>query len=584
MGNQNKEKGYALIIVLFTIIFITIITAVFMRGALSNIKQETAVDESNLTVVAAESGVDYYSWLIKNKYKEYLYGTGADKGLIAIANERFSAASVNNKNEPKEISPAEYKSIQNDLTKIAGKDLRDYANGLIEPENEKKEIIKDYTHKLLKVTLENDLTLPDGKTGFKINGTVAGINLKGETPSNRYNKKLEFEQLYIIPNFESGDSDSGTVGAIDIPEPKDIPLASLGELNKSDICNINSGKIMNNQKCYLVATRKDNINQIESTVFIDGSFEFLSEIDIKNGLLVVDGKLTSKDALDIDKNSKVWLKSDLKVTKQLKVVQNNILRVGGILNALDDMKVTESDVWVGSSATVDKQMKIEKNSSLRVGGALIAKDDLKINKSIVWVGGSATVTKELDVESGSSLGVKGSLTAYDDVKVNKSSLVVGGAISTPKDFKIEKGSAKIAGSMSVGKEFKAEKSSILIGGALSVPDDMKINKSKVVVGGELSFSKKLKVEGNSKLCVGWNLVLNKPGELEISDTSRVIVKVTSALKNRIPKVDYITSQAEYDKECSLEFDVSTEQDDLDAIELDWRAPVIEKVEYLNDSK
>lgn len=70
MGNKKNEQGYALLIVLFLVVFIMIVTAVFMRGSISNAKQERKVDQNHLSVVAAEMGVDYYSTLFTNKFLE----------------------------------------------------------------------------------------------------------------------------------------------------------------------------------------------------------------------------------------------------------------------------------------------------------------------------------------------------------------------------------------------------------------------------------------------------------------------------------------------------------------------------------
>ena len=69
MKRIKEENGYALIIVLFAIVFITTISAVFMRGSISNLKQDQRVDESNLTTTVAEAGLDYYVWEIEKEYE-----------------------------------------------------------------------------------------------------------------------------------------------------------------------------------------------------------------------------------------------------------------------------------------------------------------------------------------------------------------------------------------------------------------------------------------------------------------------------------------------------------------------------------
>lgn len=66
----RDEKGYALLIVLVLVVFIMAVTAVFMRGSISNAKQEKKVDENHLSVVAAEMGVDYYTTMYTNKFME----------------------------------------------------------------------------------------------------------------------------------------------------------------------------------------------------------------------------------------------------------------------------------------------------------------------------------------------------------------------------------------------------------------------------------------------------------------------------------------------------------------------------------
>lgn len=69
----KSEKGYALLVVLFLIVFIFTVSAVFIRGSLSNAKQEQRVDQNHLAVVAAEMGVDYYIGKVNNEERKILY-------------------------------------------------------------------------------------------------------------------------------------------------------------------------------------------------------------------------------------------------------------------------------------------------------------------------------------------------------------------------------------------------------------------------------------------------------------------------------------------------------------------------------
>lgn len=68
MNSRKNEQGYALLLVLFLVVFIMAISAVFMRGALSHAKQEKTIDQNHLSVVAAEMGVEYYTTLFTNEF------------------------------------------------------------------------------------------------------------------------------------------------------------------------------------------------------------------------------------------------------------------------------------------------------------------------------------------------------------------------------------------------------------------------------------------------------------------------------------------------------------------------------------
>ena len=70
MKPLKNEQGYALLIVLFFVVFIMIVSALFMRGSISNAKQERIIDNTNLAYYAAEMGVDYYIHKIGNIEKE----------------------------------------------------------------------------------------------------------------------------------------------------------------------------------------------------------------------------------------------------------------------------------------------------------------------------------------------------------------------------------------------------------------------------------------------------------------------------------------------------------------------------------
>ncbi|WP_203333132.1 hypothetical protein [Planococcus beigongshangi] len=61
MKQFKDEQGYALLVVLLMVVLFLGLSAVFMAGSMSNAKQETTVDTSNLAVAAAEMGVLYHT-------------------------------------------------------------------------------------------------------------------------------------------------------------------------------------------------------------------------------------------------------------------------------------------------------------------------------------------------------------------------------------------------------------------------------------------------------------------------------------------------------------------------------------------
>ncbi|MCM3756140.1 hypothetical protein M3197_01440 [Sporosarcina aquimarina] len=73
MDRMSNDRGYALILVLLLIVLITSIGAVFMRGAISNAKQEKGTDNNHLSVVAAEMGAEYYVTSFTNSYHNVKY-------------------------------------------------------------------------------------------------------------------------------------------------------------------------------------------------------------------------------------------------------------------------------------------------------------------------------------------------------------------------------------------------------------------------------------------------------------------------------------------------------------------------------
>ena len=83
MKKMLNDGGYALLIVLFTIIIFLSLSAVFMRASLNHVTQEQTVDKNNQAVVAAELGVKYVESQMQNQIT-FLYNKNVNELRIAV--------------------------------------------------------------------------------------------------------------------------------------------------------------------------------------------------------------------------------------------------------------------------------------------------------------------------------------------------------------------------------------------------------------------------------------------------------------------------------------------------------------------
>ena len=381
MKRNTDEKGYALIIVLFSIIFITVITAVFMRGSLSNIKQEHRVDESNLTVTAAEAGVDYYSWEFKKEYQKN------KATLIAFAED------LEKKQSGKDKTP-NYPDIQN-KTALELKSIL---------EKKRIELIKknyelfDYTHQLY--LQSNDITIiplteedkeDKNPIYLMINGKVKGEH------AGEYNvmKDLTFQQKFIIPTLEKG-STTGDVGVGDI-----IDVPSWIEKNKPTKSCVNESKIKND--CY--ANTKNNLDKLEEVikrayVYKQGDINTKKDLELDKGYMFVSGTLDVKEELELESGSQLFVGKDLFVRKkdELELEDASYLFVQGNADISGDVEIDDgSYFYVGKDAIIHKEIEIEGSS--------------KKKGSTMHVGGKLTFLKEIEMEDSTNLYVGGLLTS-----------------------------------------------------------------------------------------------------------------------------------------------------------------------------
>ncbi|MGE6488276.1 hypothetical protein [Paenisporosarcina sp. NPDC076898] len=97
MKKMLNERGYALLIVLFTIIIFLSMSAVFMGASLNHVTQEQTVDKNNQAVVAAELGIKYVDSHMQNQ-AEILYKKHLSELKTAVNNLKNCNGNFQNSN------------------------------------------------------------------------------------------------------------------------------------------------------------------------------------------------------------------------------------------------------------------------------------------------------------------------------------------------------------------------------------------------------------------------------------------------------------------------------------------------------
>jgi len=189
MKMRKNEQGYALLIVLFLVVFIMSVSSVFMRGAISNAKQEQIVDTNNMAVVAAEMGIKYYVNDIKNE---------ENRIFKYVQSEMKKKVICNKENKPKGCET---------LDKIKQNAKDEY----------RKEFDKLIASYVLKIgTLRNDINPLDIKMTYKLfsfkkiigsEDITIEVGVKGTSSSNDENLTAIIN--YKVPEVTGGGNGTG---------------------------------------------------------------------------------------------------------------------------------------------------------------------------------------------------------------------------------------------------------------------------------------------------------------------------------------------------------------------------------------
>jgi len=209
-----NERGYALLIVLFTIIIFLSISAVFMSASLNHVNQEQTVDKNNQAVVAAELGVKYVDSHMHNQ-AEILYKKHLNELKNAINNLKNCNGNSQNSNCKTQLT------IDSLISQQTAKYQVELASSYQSFKTMDKEIIDNKVDfSILDETIVTALetTVVEGVTYYKLPFSVEGN-------TNHKPAVLKNELLIPKPNFVSSITSSNT--------PTPVPdTSNSSELNK----------------------------------------------------------------------------------------------------------------------------------------------------------------------------------------------------------------------------------------------------------------------------------------------------------------------------------------------------------------
>ena len=449
MKNAKNEQGYALLLVLLVIVFITILTAVFLRSSISNAKQEGNTDTSHLTYVAAEAGVDYYKTLYSNQYYESV--KDIEESAKKLIQDRIDKRDKKSK-DPTTQDYEEARKHAASLLKAKLETIKDTQNSSKVIKIDDSYVFVGNDKKLATITVQSD------NITVLVSGSVIGRNVK-----ENKERTLSFTQSYLLPSFDpadwggqgvatSGNGDWTYPGHGATKECKDTTKIEgkicVSEKNSSKIKEIDDKSTV-----YFPVGNNSTVSDFEiekSKVHVKGDFNLSKgELEVENSLMTVEGSVIAKKEIEID-NSKFYVK--------------------GFVTSEDEIEIEDSDVNIGSNVYAKKEIEIE-DSKVKIGGSLTTDDELEVEDSNVEVGGTLTVAKDLELEK-STMIVRGSASLKGKVEIEKSYLYIDGALN------------------SSGSKFEVkDNSKVCVSGKLTIPGKTEISSNSIVYHrGDFAYS------------------------------------------------------------------------------------------------
>ena len=405
MQLPRNEKGYALVIVLLVIIFIMIVSTVFMRGSISNVKQERIVDENNLAYTAAEMGMDYYKWLYINKFKAVRDGVWQEK-KSAFENDilEIKKKKLSNILEEKEIKNAA-RNRQEQMVDLL------VTNHFLKLEETKPNTTDSLNYLIQKPIVYKKVENSDGLVvALIVQGIVKGkYGIEVERIKN-----LDFKLLFDFPLLAS-------VLSPDTPDLGDrTPVVNIKDTIKNNIQTKKCSDKPINEKCLSNGSVDSHFTALNSIVYFPNGYEkgngnigidfkntqMYSEDDIElpnmnnmnNVTMYVNGDIEIKN-INGANNANLYATEDIEFKNASSGYSNSVLYAGKDIEG-KNIEFNNMTIFVGgnysgdkfslsakSYMVVEKELEIKKSGSI-LNSTLIVKGDLDIEKSLEVKNGS----------------------------------------------------------------------------------------------------------------------------------------------------------------------------------------------------
>jgi hypothetical protein len=355
MKYLKNNEGYALLLVLFVIVFLISVSTIVVNGSLNHSKQEVTTDINNQAVVAAEMGVDYFKVLGEIEYnniKFHHYNL-----LINEINDYYTSPEFTTHSDIQKEQKV--KIIKDDYLINIGEAINDY-----------------YTNFNQRITVKDQIYYELGNSGQDIpsyhidaDKVVIKINVKGISNNKVSNLKFDMNitsptlvitpvepivSKWVPPSFLEMEKiilDPSANGASNKCVDSLVNITCLGD-NLLDLKLLNNTTVFTTD--YNYGTGNINYSLKKSTFYNNGTWELHNAIGMSDVTVFSNDDVTVKN---IDASSTYFqIKGDF--TGEQVELSNSTF------NLIGDFVATKHFYAVNTNLCVEGSINLQKNTEL----------------------------------------------------------------------------------------------------------------------------------------------------------------------------------------------------------------------------